>query len=232
MLDETGLLGMPKKAEPQSKPSPALARSRELPKIFCPDKMTPAEMAGAGVIMLGNIAFVSWWAMNDEEAEVIEVMESSSESAEISEEESAELHRTSPPSAETSEGHTNPSILEIAEVSQDGTFKDAFDAARIQVGMGGVFEWRGQWYNTYTTEEWTGLDSVVQNDYFAVLKPFAENDAFLPNSIFIPDNGKIAHVEELHHHSSDLHQGDHTSGFTHPPNETNHDTLDEHFPNA
>jgi hypothetical protein len=227
MLDETGMLGMNKITEPQSKPSPAHARSRELPKIFCPDKMTPAEMAGAGVIMLGNIVFVSWWAMNEEETEVIEVIDPSSESAEILEQESAEL-----PTSEASEGHTNTSILEIAEVSQEGTFKDAFDAARVQVGLGGVFEWRGQWYNTYTTEEWTGLDSVVQNDYFAVLKPFAESDAFLPNSIFHPYSAEIAHVEELHHHSSDLHHGDHTSGFTHPPNETHHDTFDEHFPNT
>lgn len=232
MLDETGMLGMPKKAEPQSKPSPALARSRELPKIFCPDKMTPAEMAGAGVIMLGNIAFVSWWAMNDEEAEVIEVMDSSSEAAEVSEEESAELHRTSSPFAETSEGHTNASILEIAEVSQDGTFKDAFDAARIQVGLGGVFEWRGQWYNTYTTEEWTGLDATVQNDHVAILKPFAENDSFFPQSMLDHDNGEIAHVEELHHHSPTIHHEDHTSGFTHPPNEIHTDNFGEHFTTA
>lgn len=232
MLDETVMLGMPKKADPQAKTSPALARSRELPKIFSPDKMTPAEMAGAGIIMLGNIAFVSWWAMNEEEAEVIEVMDSSSESAEISEEESAELHRTSPPSAETSEGHPNASILEIAEVNQDGTFKDAFDAARNQVGLGGVFEWRGQWYNTYTTEEWTGLDANVQNDHVAMLKPFAENDSFLPHTLLDHDSGEIAHVEEFHHHSPNVDHGDHTSGFTHPPNETHHDTLGEHFTNA
>lgn len=34
------------------------------------------------------------------------------------------------------------------------SFKDAFAAARSEMGPGGVFLWHGNWYNTYTVAEW------------------------------------------------------------------------------
>lgn len=49
------------------------------------------------------------------------------------------------------------SPLPIAEVSDDMSFGEAFAAAREQVGAGGVFEWRGNVYNTYSEEEWGAM---------------------------------------------------------------------------
>lgn len=52
---------------------------------------------------------------------------------------------------------TELSPLQIAEVSDDMSFGEAFAAAREQVGPGGVFEWRGNVYNTYNADEWEAM---------------------------------------------------------------------------
>ncbi|MEZ4905172.1 MAG: hypothetical protein R2822_27200 [Spirosomataceae bacterium] len=75
MLEQTGILGIHVENEPQPVPIQKPAPHGERPKLFSPDKMTPAEMIGAGAVMLGNIAFVSWWAMNEGSPEVIEMID-------------------------------------------------------------------------------------------------------------------------------------------------------------
>lgn len=45
------------------------------------------------------------------------------------------------------------------------SFAEAFDAARELVGLGGVFTWHGQLYNTYTEAEWNAL-SDSEKDAF------------------------------------------------------------------
>ncbi len=48
----------------------------------------------------------------------------------------------------------------IAEnVANDMSFSDAFAIARAEVGPGGVFEWHGKWYGTYTKAEWDSMDA-------------------------------------------------------------------------
>ena len=42
----------------------------------------------------------------------------------------------------------------VATVEDDMTFAEAFQSARAQVGPGGVFEWHGGVYGTYTADEW------------------------------------------------------------------------------
>lgn len=44
-----------------------------------------------------------------------------------------------------------------AHPNDDLSFKDAFEAARAEVGPGGVFRWHGNIYNTYTAEEWKAM---------------------------------------------------------------------------
>lgn len=45
--------------------------------------------------------------------------------------------------------------LEESSVDYDSlSFKDAFGAARSEMGPGGVFTWHGNLYNTYTVAEW------------------------------------------------------------------------------
>ncbi len=40
------------------------------------------------------------------------------------------------------------------------SFRDAFEAARAEVGPGGVFRWHGNIYNTYTAEEWKAMSDT------------------------------------------------------------------------
>lgn len=50
-------------------------------------------------------------------------------------------------------------------VNDDMSFGDAFAAARSEVGPGGVFEWHGQIYATYTAEEWGGMTAEQRSEY-------------------------------------------------------------------
>ena len=43
--------------------------------------------------------------------------------------------------------------LPVAGVDDEMSFGEAFRTARAQVGSEGVFEWRGNYYSTYTKEE-------------------------------------------------------------------------------
>ena len=42
-------------------------------------------------------------------------------------------------------------------VNDDMSFNEAFAAARTEVGPGGVFEWHGNLYSTYTSSEWNSM---------------------------------------------------------------------------
>lgn len=52
-------------------------------------------------------------------------------------------------------------------VSDEMSFNDAFAVARGEVGPGGVFDWHGQHYNTYTAEEMKAMSDEQKNDFFA-----------------------------------------------------------------
>jgi len=62
---------------------------------------------------------------------------------------------------------------ETSEVAQDAkpvdydsmSFKDAFEAARAEVGPGGVFTWHGNVYNTYTAAEWNAKTHQEQQEF-------------------------------------------------------------------
>lgn len=56
--------------------------------------------------------------------------------------------------------------LEMASnVTDDMSFAQAFAAARAELGTGGVFEWHGNLYNTYTVEEWNAMGTEQQNQF-------------------------------------------------------------------
>ncbi|WP_428658388.1 hypothetical protein [Runella sp.] len=257
MLDETGMLGthkqeqpkpQPPKPQPQPQPQSGPAPARELPKIFSPDKMSPTEMAGAGIVMVGNIAFVSWWAMNQEPSEeVAEVMETSSGIATdvinaANLDKPADTSYIVPPLPQpvAEQSGTAAPILEVAEVNQEVPFKEAFDTARAQVGPGGIFEWHGQWYNTYTSEEWTGMTPEIRNDYVSLVQPYVEGDQPMPDSSLEDalsghrGHVEVAHVEHAQPHHHDDHQGhlEQTAGLV-PPTDSYHlDSLDDLFTNT
>lgn len=47
------------------------------------------------------------------------------------------------------------------------SFGEAFGAARVEIGPGGFFEWRGETYNTYYKEEWDALPPEEQKEFYA-----------------------------------------------------------------
>ena len=47
----------------------------------------------------------------------------------------------------------------IGMVSSQSTFGDAFNEARNELGPGGIFEWNGNYYNTYLKEEWQAMSA-------------------------------------------------------------------------
>lgn len=51
------------------------------------------------------------------------------------------------------------------------TFREAFDAARAELGPGGVFTWHGNLYNTYTVEEWSAMSENDQESFVQQVSP-------------------------------------------------------------
>lgn len=52
-------------------------------------------------------------------------------------------------------------------VSDDMSFSEAYQSARAEVGAGGIFEWKGNTYNTYTKDEWDSLTEEDRQDYLS-----------------------------------------------------------------
>lgn len=57
----------------------------------------------------------------------------------------------------------------VAEDSQ--SFKEAFDAARAELGPGAVFRWRGNLFNTYTEDEWNNMSDEDKEQFAQNLNP-------------------------------------------------------------
>ncbi len=61
-----------------------------------------------------------------------------------------------------------------ASVYDEMSFGDAFSTARADVGAGGVFEWKGNLYNTYTEEEWDAFTAEDQGQYVDAITPIVQ----------------------------------------------------------
>lgn len=55
--------------------------------------------------------------------------------------------------------------IQVAEVSDDMSFGEAFAEAREQVGTGGIFEWHGDVYSTHYAEEWESMSAEERAEY-------------------------------------------------------------------
>ena len=75
--------------------------------------------------------------------------------------------------AETPElNHLDLSAADIPvanAVNAEMSFEDAFEAARSEIGAGGVFEWGGKIYTTYTPEEWEAMPATERDEFCASL---------------------------------------------------------------
>lgn len=62
-------------------------------------------------------------------------------------------------------------------VDDSMSFGEAFKTAREEVGAGGIFEWRGNLYNTYIKSEWDAMDKGERAEFFASIdKDFLPGD--------------------------------------------------------
>ena len=61
--------------------------------------------------------------------------------------------------------------LKAMSANDDLSFADAFNAARAELGPGGVFTWHGNIYNTYTADEWQAMTENEQNDFAEEVNP-------------------------------------------------------------
>ena len=53
-----------------------------------------------------------------------------------------------------------------ASVNDEMSFGEAFAAARAEVGAGGIFEWRGNLYNTYYVQEWEAMTPEEREEFY------------------------------------------------------------------
>lgn len=60
---------------------------------------------------------------------------------------------------------TDGEVSVATSVNDDMSFTDAFNAAREEVGSGGVFEWHGYIYSTYTDDEWNSMSEAEREEY-------------------------------------------------------------------
>lgn len=60
---------------------------------------------------------------------------------------------------------TDGEVPVATSVNDDMSFTDAFNAAREEVGSGGVFEWHGYIYSTYTDDEWNSMSEAEREEY-------------------------------------------------------------------
>lgn len=61
--------------------------------------------------------------------------------------------------------------LKETTVDDSMSFKEAFDTARAELGPGGIFHWRGNIFNTYTSDEWNGMTDEDKNEFAQNVNP-------------------------------------------------------------
>lgn len=79
----------------------------------------------------------------------------------------------------TGVNHIDPQQIgvEMAEsVNDDMSFGEAFAAAREEVGPGGVFEWHGNLYNTYSADEWEAMSDEDRLEFANSVHNVQDND--------------------------------------------------------
>lgn len=106
--------------------------------------------------------------------------------------------------------------IKVAESHDDLSFKDAFDAARAEVGPGGAFHWHGNTYSTFTADEWNNMTDAEKNDYAEAVKPEVraeemnaaphqtEDVAVVSHSSHADQDVSVAHNDANLHQASDV----------------------------
>lgn len=81
----------------------------------------------------------------------------------------------------------------IESVSSDLTFSEAFQQSRENMGSGGIFEYKGKYYNTFLREEWDAMNDTEKADYYKSVSNQIPNN---PIKIVETDNETTVDVYE------------------------------------
>lgn len=108
----------------------------------------------------------------------------------------AKAHASETPDVEAvDENAAEGTVPEAHGVSDSQSFSEAFDAARAEVGPGGVFHWHGGIYNTYTAAEWEAMSDAEKDAFAERVSPEVEASA-----VSIPtDSQPEVIVHHVHH---------------------------------
>ena len=122
--------------------------------------------AGAGLV-IGGVAAALMSMRSADEPEP-EVVDEEGNPVEVDEEGSPVEVEEEPATPEELQdaGVYDGQVPVAGGVSDAMSFGEAFAAARQEVGPGGVFQWHGQLYGTYTADEWNSLSPEQQQDYY------------------------------------------------------------------
>lgn len=96
----------------------------------------------------------------------------------------------------------NDEGIRYAHVEADN-FNDAYAQARAQVGAGGVFEYNGKIYSTYTAEEWNGMTADERTDYQGRV---FENTSVQTVSHTTSSESSHSATNVADHHSSEVYE--------------------------
>lgn len=111
---------------------------------------------------------------------------------------------------------TNTTAQMATCVNDSMSFSDAFNAALEEVGAGGVFEWHGNLYSTYTAAEWYNMDATARNE-------FADSIHW--------DGPSHEYVSSNHSQSSHSTHSTHTEEVTNTQTVSNGNTTQTQSPN-
>lgn len=145
----------PKASKPKTQQPPAkVVVDTKVPETKVPGKPGKStwknKVAGAGSgLLIGGIAGVMM-------------------SAKAPDDVNAEDNQETSPNH--SEALSNPDLVDdqvmvATGVNDDMSFGEAFAEARAEVGPGGIFEWHGHLYGTYTADEWNNMSPDEKADY-------------------------------------------------------------------
>ena len=87
-------------------------------------------------------------------------------------------------------------------VNDDMSFSEAFEAARAEVGPGGVFHWHGNTYNTYTENEWNTMSDAERAEFGDRVQSEIQNDVNMQQS---QQQSTVTHTNTVEHHQSSEH---------------------------
>lgn len=156
-------------------------------------RKTNPMAAGAGGFVAGVAVGVGASAMAGNKEENIPNLEVSEE--EKTEEAKAEENLAAEEHVETPAPEqvilANDEGIRYAQVEANN-FNDAYAQARAQVGPGGVFEYNGKIYSTYTKEEWSEMSAEERNDYQARV---FENASVQSSSHSSTAHNSVSHTE-------------------------------------